>query len=176
LQRIETASQDAKARLIVSGKIRSIWSSVPIELLRRGPAQSQFALGKSPDAQLIIEFGDGLFAPVWCYRDLVCTVLRDGDGVAAIVYRKVDGVDIGANVATNAISRLATGNMTFDDVDRLATDLRESKHVNPVFGAIAAYCYDLTGDLNSIRRMAAFYQFNNQAAPYDIVFLSLIQN
>jgi hypothetical protein len=176
LQRVETASQDAKARLVVNAKVKSIWSSVPIELLRRGPAQSQFALREVPGAQLIVEFADGLFAPVWCYPDLVCTVLRDSDGVAAIVYRNVNGADKGASVATDAISRLATGNMTSDEVDRLATALRESKHVNPVFGAIAAYCYDLTGDLNSIRRMAAFYQINRQAAPYDIVFLSIIEN
>jgi hypothetical protein len=103
-------------------------------------------------------------------------VLRDSDGVAAIAYRKVDGVDKGASVATAAISRLATGNLTPDEVDRLATQLRESKHANPVFGAIAAYCYDVTGDLNSIRRMVAFYEMNGQAAPYDIVLLSMIEN
>jgi hypothetical protein len=39
---------------------------------------------------------------------------------------------------------------------------------------IAAYLYDVIGDLDSIRRMAYFYTLNNQPIPYDIAFMGMI--
>lgn len=116
------------------------------------------------------------FAPVYCYPDLVCTMLRDKDGVAALSYREIYGTERETEIGADAVGRLVTGDLSVAEVDELATELRYEKHVNPVFGAIAAYCYDLTGDLDSIRRMAFYYGDRGQAIPFDIVFMGMIEN
>lgn len=177
LERAAMPSRDAHVRLVINGTVKQIWSAMPLRLLGRGLRPTEFSPSKPTDEGLLmIEFADGLFAPVWLYRDLVCTLLRDGDGVAAISYREVNSDNTGTHVAARAISRLVTGDLSAEDVDNLATELRHEKHVNPIFGAIAAYCYDVIGDLNSIRRMAAYYGKKNQATPYDIVFMGMVKN
>jgi hypothetical protein len=177
LQRTATRPADVKARLVVNGQVSRIWAPIPIHPLHRDSRQSQFALSElGQERLLMVEFVDGLFAPIWSYRDLICMVLRDANGVAAVGYRTPRGDDAGAGVAADAVSRLVTGNLSSEEVDKLATRLRYEKHVNPVFGAIAAYCYDVTGDQNSIRRMAAFYALNGQEIPYDIVLMGMIGN
>jgi hypothetical protein len=177
LQRTATRLPDVNARLVVNGNVSRIWSRIPIHPLHRDSRQSQFALSElSEERLLMVEFVDGLFAPISSYRDLVCMVLRDANGVAAVGYRTPRGDDAGAGVAADAVSRLVTGNLSSEEVDKLATRLKSEKRVNPVFGAIAAYCYDVTGDQNSIRRMAASYALNAQEAPYDIVLMGMIEN
>jgi len=176
-QRTATRLPDVNARLVVNGPVSRMWSRIPIHPLHRDSRQSQFALSELNEERLLmVEFADGLFAPIWSYRDLVCTVLRAKDGVAAVGYRTRRGDDAGASVAADAVSRLVTGNLSSEEVDKLATRLKSERHVNPVFGAIAAYCYDVTGDQNSIRRMAAFYGLNAELVPYDVVLMGMIEN
>jgi hypothetical protein len=176
-QRTATRLPDVNARLVVNAPVSRMWSRIPIHPLHHDSRQSQFALSElDEERQLMVEFADGLFAPIWSYRDLLCTVLRARDGVAAIGYRTLQGDDPGAGVAADAVSRLVTGDLSSEEVDKLATRLKSEQHVNPVFGAIAAYCYDVTGDQNSIRRMAAFYGLNAEPAPYDIVLMGMIEN
>src|SRR5690606_16248804 len=43
--------------------------------------------------------------------------------------------------------------------------------VNPMLGAISAYLYDYAGDVESIRRMAAFYIERRQPIPFEIALL-----
>ncbi|MBZ9994111.1 hypothetical protein [Mesorhizobium sp. BH1-1-4] len=177
LERAALPPRDEEVRLVVNGAVKQIWSEKPIHRVGRGTRSIEFAPSSRDDEGLrMVEFADGLLAPVWLYPDLVCTLLRDRDGVAAISYRHVYGGNTGTSVAARAISRLVTGGLSVAEVDSLATELRHEKHVNPTLGAIAAYCYDVTGDLNSVRRMAAYYGQKGQAAPYDIVFLGMIEN
>ncbi len=166
-----------EARIVVNRPILRVWSEQPVRLLEHVRNPAAFApVDPGYEGVLMVEFADGLFAPVWFYRDLDGTMLRDDEGVAAISYREINGNEAKTGVAATVISRLLTGDLSADEVDNFATQLRYEKHVNPVFGAIAAYCYDVTGDLNSIRRMAAYYGKRGQATPYDIVFMGMIKN
>jgi hypothetical protein len=178
LKKIGEMRPDANASLFVVGDVKQVWGRTAVRALHRTPLLSQFALVEpTEDRLLLLEFVDGLFAPVWCYRDLVCTVLRDLEGVAAISYRAEWDRDAGAEgAAANAISLLATGKLSVNVVDRLATKLRTQKHVNPAFGAIAAYCYDAAGDLDSIRRVASYYGSMGQPVPYDVVLLGIMES
>jgi hypothetical protein len=168
-----------EARIVVNWPARQVWSEQPVRLFEHGRNEAAFApVDPAYEGVLMLEFADGLFAPVWFYRELVGTMMRDAEGVAAISYRHIYGSakGTGTSLTATVISRLLTGDLSVDEVDKLATQLRYDKHVNPVFGAIAAYCYDVTGDLNSIRRMAAYYGLRGQAAPYDVVFMGMIEN
>lgn len=177
LTRAVEKSQDSNAPLVVDGAVKQIWSYGPITRLTGSATQNQFLLDQMGNQLLMLEFEDGLFAPIWSYPSLACTVLREPAGVSAISYRYAYDHDVAnTKVAVSAISRLVAGNLSAAEVNSLATDLRYQKHVNPVFGAIAAYCYDVTGDLNSITRMAAYYGMTGQAAPYDVIFLGMIKN
>jgi hypothetical protein len=166
-----------EAQIVVNRPVRQVWSEQKLRLVVHDGEQIAFAPADlTQEGVLMVEFADGLFAPVWFYRDLVGVVVRDDEGVVSIGYRSIYGGADQTSLTSTVISRLLTGDLSVDKVDELATKLRYEKHVNPVFGAIAAYCYDVTGDLNSIRRMAAYYGQRDQAAPYDIVFLGMIEN
>lgn len=178
LQKVADLRPDPSTSLFVVGEVKQVWARTAVQALHHIPLLSQFALA-APAAEglLLLEFVDGLFAPVWCYRNLVCTVLRDIEGVAAISYRAEWDRNAGAEgAAANAISLLATGKLSAGVIDKLATSLRTQKHVNPAFGAIAAYCYDVTGDLNSIRRVAYYYGSADQPVPYDVVLLGMMES
>jgi hypothetical protein len=177
LQHSDWRGGDGYPGLVFNERPIQIWSENPIFLFVKWSGHLKVVPGHPrKDGLLVLEFWDGLFAPVWFYSDLVCTVLRDRDGVAAISYSHVYGDEANTSAGASAISQLVTGTLSVKEVDKLATSLRHEKHANPVFGAIAAYCYDVTGDLNSIRRMAAYYGQRDQAAPYDIVFMGMIEN
>jgi hypothetical protein len=182
LRRAMRPEQD-QPRIIIEGSVTQrsvtqIWSDAPVVTLdlNQDRDRTTFTLMGDVEALVMIEFADGLFAPVYYYPDLICTMLRDEEGVAAVSYRHIYADKRSTEVAANVISRVVTGDLSVAEIDNLAMKLRYDKHVNPVFGAIAAYCYDVTGDLNSIRRMAAFYGQRGQASPYDIVHMGMIEN
>jgi hypothetical protein len=178
LRKVADLRPDPDASLFVVGKVKQVRAHTAVRALHHTPLLSQFAFtAPAAEGLMMLEFADGLFAPVWCYRNLVCTVLRDIEGVAAISYRAEWDRDAGAEgAAADAISLLATGKLSADIVDKLATRLRTQKHVNPAFGAIAAYCYDVTGDLNSIRRVAYYYGSAEQPVPYDVALLGMMES
>jgi len=160
-------------QLITDSPVKQIWFDTAIGLNATG--QTLFTLPETA-GQLLVQFTDGLYAPVWHYPGLSCTIVRDSHGVTALSYHAPGRADPGTAVAAEAIKRMVTGQLSAEAIDALAADLRNDKHVNPVLGSIAAYCYDITGDLDSIRRMAWYYDANQQAAPYDLIFLATLLN
>lgn len=176
LVRIIDAQPKVEGGFVVNAGVVQIWGNGASATLAVLPsALTSFTISEM-DSQLLVEFADGLFAPLYFYPERVCTMLRDDTGVAALSYQPVHYPEKGALVAAEAIHQMVTGELSADELDALATRLRNEKHLNPVFGAISAHCYDVTGDVDSIRRMAAFYAMRGQAAPYDVIFMALVEN
>jgi hypothetical protein len=164
------------ANLIMSGgqPVR-VWA--PSGATRVGGAKSwQVNIANADAVQVIVEYADGLFAPVVVYAGLSTLVTHDGKHritgwMCAPPYRS----DASRLALTNAaIAELQTTRLSPGAADRLATSLRHDKHANPMLGAIAAYLYDYTGDRDNIRRMAYFYASQGQPIPYDVALLGLL--
>lgn len=175
VRRVSRAPDTQGANLAVNAPVAAIWSDGVAVRSHHSRGGFQLAEPHAPSL-LMIEFVDGLFAPVCHYPGLFCSVVRDHEGVAVISYRPESGPDEGAEAVEAAAARLVTGKLTRDELDQLATRLRHAKHANPIFGAIAAYCYDLTGDLDSITRMAFYYAGRGQPVPYDIAFMGMLES
>ncbi len=126
--------------------------------------------------QILVEFADNIVGSAVVYDELLTIVLRDESevkGWACIKKGMVQSLDV--NKALEIVAELRNGNISVNDLEKVAVSLRESKHLNPTLGAVASYLYDYMGDLDNIRRMAYFYSDSRQAIPFDIAFMGLLQ-
>lgn len=125
--------------------------------------------------QILIEFGDGIFASTVVYGGLLTILSRDEHGVIgwACASRWGEAQDQ-INSSVEAITNLQAGTLTADQVDSIAAQLRQMKHLNPILGTISSYLYDYSGDIDSIRRMAYFYCHYGQSIPFDIAYMGLL--
>lgn len=163
--------------LVVLGQTpKRIWATATARWNGGAERPNEYRIDVEDTAvQVLVEFPDGVVASAVVYRELITVLTRDKRGVIGWTcvdrWRQVqpqieNSIDVNAN--------LQLGNLPADQVDQIAADLRETKHVNPVLGAISSYLYDYTGDIDSIRRMAYFYCYYNQAIPFDITFMGLL--
>ncbi|MEE4013418.1 caspase family protein [Roseibium sp. FZY0029] len=138
---------------------------------------SEYKVDVSPQSatQILVEFDDGIFASTVVYDELLTVLSRDERGVIgwACASRWAEAQPQ-INSSIDAISNLQAGRLSADQVDNIAAQLREMKHVNPTLGAISSYLYDYSGDIDSIRRMAYFYCLYGQAIPFDIAYMGLL--
>lgn len=153
-------------------KSPKIWSHSGSVKERTGRPLSSFLLGES-DKQILVELSDGSMIPVAIYEDLYATVVQSALGEAFVSYgnrylRRSYGRQI------EVLEALAAGTLGSYDVDFLASELRDDKHIDPTLGVLSAYLYRIVGDLDSIRRMAYFYCAHGQPIPYDIALLGEI--
>lgn len=169
--------KSADANLILrGGEAVRIWSAAGAERLGRRKSWA-VTVGPGAAAQIVVEYDDGLFAPMMVYRDLTTVAARDRQGritgwMCVASYAK--GTE-SLSVTTGAIARLQTTRLSPGEADALATQIRYGKHQNPMLGAIAAYLYDYIGDRDSIRRTAYYYAQVGQPIPYDIVLMGLLE-
>jgi Caspase domain len=165
--------------LIVSGgPVKQIWlpANTSIKQLDARAGRSTIQMGRDDAVQAMVEFDDGLFAPVVLYDRLVTILARDDRGVLGWTCASPQPWER-ANlvVVADMIAQMETGNLSAQQSDAMATDMRMMKHVNPVLGAICAYLYDYTGDLDNIRRMAYYYARNKQPIPFDIALMGKLK-
>lgn len=71
-----------------------------------------------------------------------------------------------------ALKGLMTGALGPESIGLIAAEMRLRKHSDPLYGIVAAYLYDRSGDTDSIRRMCSYYARNDQKVPFDIAMLS----
>ena len=172
---------------VAGGGIKQLWSDDTLTPTLGGAKHQAFRMPNPLDGghgnagtQAVLEFGDGVFAPVWIYPQLCAVVIRDEEGVTGIAYFRPSKIDkyyeYSYRKTIDAIAAMASGSLSVEEVTAIATSLRHDKHLNPAFGSLAAYCYDVVGDLGNIRRMAYFYVMNGQAIPYDIVLMGMIHS
>lgn len=180
---IRTALREGQRRasthanlILRGGRPVRIWS--PEGATRLGRTKSWAVEAPHPaGAQVIVEYDDGLFAPLVVYPGLDTVAAHDGAGrITGWMCVPPDAAGT-ANLSTttDAISRLQTTRLPPAEADALATRIRHEKHLNPMLGAIAAYLYDYIGDRDNIRRMAWYYADYGQPIPYDIALLGLIE-
>jgi len=161
--------------IMTGGKPVAVWA--PFRAQQVAPKSWMVDLDGREAVQVIVEYADGLFAPVVLYAELVTFVTHDGAGrITGWMCAPRHGTDAASLAPTNgAIAELQTTRLSPGAADRLAASLRHGKHANPMLGAIAAYLYDYTGDRDNIRRMAFYYASHCQPIPYDVALLGLLE-
>jgi hypothetical protein len=168
---------DQGTNLVVLGQTPSrIWATATAQRKGRPGRPSEYRINlEDSAAQILIEFQDGVIASAVVYKKLITVLSRDKRGVIGwtCVNRWME-VQPQIESSIDIIADLQLGNLPADQVDRIAAGLRRMKHVNPVVGAISSYLYDYSGDIDSIRRMAYFYCYHDQAIPFDIAFMGLL--
>jgi len=120
---------------------------------------------------VLIEFGDGRFAASTVLPNLFTSLVRDEYGVTGMLCRDLHAPRDIVTPTEEALAALDSGSLRADTATDLAVQLRKWKHADPVLGVISAYLYDAIGDIDSIRRMAAFYAQYGEAIPYDVALL-----
>lgn len=154
--------------LFGGGEARAIWSCTPV---RRVAADEWFVTTRTGiSQQLVVEYEDGIFVPVVVYSGLVTVAARDARGTNGWLLRESSN-NHSSDTTVGILSRMQSGDLPPSEVDEVAAVLRQSKHGNPVIGAICSYLYDYAGDLDSIRRMAFFYANRGQPVPYDVALM-----
>ena len=160
--------------------IQGVWTTPDVFAERHGDPNWWRLMHRSDSvllssAPVLIEFEDGVFAAAAAIPQFIATVLRDGRGVSALVYRPVRRGRDTAKIAERAIDIMESGALRANDLSVLAVKLRREKHVDPVLGVISAYLYDSIGDIDNIRRMAFYYVRRNQPIPFDIAMLAQLR-
>lgn len=170
----------ADTNLVVLGmKPKQIWADAKSKaLFDQIEYLNEFRVETLPrdSTQILIEFTDDIVGSAVVYDELLTILLRDEDGIkgwACINKNMVERLEV--NKALEIITELRNGDISVNNLERIAVGLRESKHLNPILGAVASYLYDYMGDLDNIRRMAYFYSSERQAIPFDIAFMGLLQ-
>jgi hypothetical protein len=125
-------------------------------------------IGPTP---LLIDLGDNLVAAITSFPHMTADLRIEKRGVSRLIYRPWNMSRSFLDEVEAAFDALDDGDLSITDASDLAVALRRNKHVDPVLGVISAYLYDAVGDIESIRRMAAFYIERRQPIPYDIALL-----
>ncbi|MFZ3001221.1 MAG: caspase family protein [Undibacterium umbellatum] len=164
--------------LVISGAVpKNIWSTSQIKKMASENDGGAYLVDCTPGGavQILVEFDDTVFASAVVYKRLTTLISRDKSGdISWTCVSKFPAFEEIWGESFRAIENLQTGNLSADQVDDIATHIREFKHVNPTLGAIASYLYDYTGDMDSIRRMAFFYCYHGQPMPFDVAFMGLL--
>ena len=103
------------------------------------------------------------------YQGFIGTFSIGEDGADSYVLRP-SGDD--TDIAEVGVATAVTGGVS--DPFKLATQLRERKHADPVLGALAAYAYARAGAIEDIRRLCHFYVEEGQPVPFDAVLLARV--
>jgi hypothetical protein len=82
-----------------------------------------------------------------------------------------DEIDALQLIATKA-ARNGFFEVAIDESVGLASRMRRLKHINPIFGVLAAYAYDLAGRRDQIVDMIKWFLREGQTVPFDLVMLA----
>lgn len=160
-----------RADVIVWGHSGGIVSRSPVQDVEPAPDMVRFRVNRMEDeGPVLVVLDGGRWIPVIPYRSLFAAVVPGDDGDVFQAYGSRN-LHEPYDMAPLVIREFASGGIKPSDVDQIAAMLRGAKHVDPVLGAICAHLYRATADFDSIRRMAYFYAYYNQAVPFDVALL-----
>lgn len=162
--------------LVTGGHVRNVWSDHPIRNESTQGDLSHFRVEQwlnDSGTQVVIEFDNGEFVPVYLYRSLFAVVIRNSNGTAAIAYG--GGSPEVLWTSAEAVTQLTRGTFSSANIEQLAARIRSGKHANPVLGAIAAYLYRQISDFDNICRMAYYYVDHDHPVPFDIALLGQLE-
>ena len=77
--------------------------------------------------------------------------------------------------AAEALKGLSNGALSSNEAATIAGDMRKFKHVDPLYGIVAAYLYNRVGDIDNIHRMCYYYHSHGQDVPFDIAMLAQVE-
>lgn len=77
--------------------------------------------------------------------------------------------------ASEALKGFSSGALRSGDIPVITADMRKLKHVDPLYGIVAAYLYHRIGDIDNVRRMCTFYLEHEQDVPFDIAMLAQLK-
>ena len=166
-----SGSNSHGSNLIVAGSGARVCSRSKMDTGNVTPMHVGFRVESSPDGTpVLIEFADHSFTPHVPYAGLYAVVSQTSGADVFQAYGDLNS--LGAiDLALTAIADFAAGRIGVDGIGRLAGQLRNNKHADPVLGVICAYLYRATADFDNIRRMAYFYVQYGQPVPFDIALL-----
>lgn len=122
----------------------------------------------------LIELEYGNFVGSCTMPEFVTDCFVDAKGCRSMYFRGNGfGMSPWADSRT-VLERLLSRDLHGKEALELAVGMRHSKHQNPILGVIAAYLYNSLGDIESIRKMAAFYAKRRQFLPFEIAMLGMI--
>lgn len=175
LAQVKPASRPDASNLLVVGDRARLWAAAPAVRGRRTAARIGFRVEPDPAGRpVLLEFGDGRFAPVVPYAGLYALVRRNGADDAVQAYGESAAPDAFPR-ALQAIVDFTAGRLGAGSIGALAALLRGGKHADPVLGVICAYLYKAIADVDNIRRMAAFYAAHRQPVPFDLALLGAMK-
>lgn len=123
-------------------------------------------------ASFALRLENGRWAAGAVYNDLMGLLAQDEHGIESFIlssaYTRAESAS-----AARAVAKTATGQLLGQPYD-VAAKLREMKHMDPVYGALASYLYARGSEIDEIRRLLYFYGKNGQPAPFDAVLLARI--
>lgn len=176
LSHVHLPHKAEEPNLIVTGSgVRAIWSDLRVTRGDAAGGETQFRItpwSAVHGTQVVVEFDDGAFVPVYLYPRLFGIVVREPGGTAAIAYAARSDFE-GHVLAQSAIAidELTRGVLDSTQIETLAARMRDGKHANPIIGAVAAYLYRQISDFDNLRRMAYYYVHHEQPIPFDIALL-----
>ncbi|WP_439486496.1 hypothetical protein [Blastomonas fulva] len=173
LNQLRTPDEQGRSNLIIAEAGATLWTQDGSALGNRTRAREGFLASDEPaGVSGLIELSDGVFVPWVPYRALYTVMKRSRLGEIFQAYgMPVPGMSASFKRGVGTLGSFVAGRIAQDDIGRLAADLRDTKHRDPVLGVICAYLYRAIADFDNIRRMAYFYVANDQPVPFDIVLL-----
>lgn len=173
LNQLRTPEERGRSNLIIAEAGATLWTQNGSALGNRTRAREGFRASDEPaGVPGLIELSDGIFVPWVPYRGLYTVMKRSRLGEIFQSYgMPVPGKSASFKRGVGTLGSFVAGKISQDDIDRLAADLRNTKHCDPVLGVICAYLYRAIADFDNIRRMAYYFVASGQPVPFDIVLL-----
>lgn len=119
------------------------------------------------------------FVPIPLHERLWCAAVIEAGPVDSGTELLTWGEESSGRAAmlssAEALKGLSAGALNADDAVLLAAEIRNAKHVDPMYGIVSAYLYNAVGDVQNIRRMCYFYRSAGQDVPLDIALLAQLE-
>jgi hypothetical protein len=126
-----------------------------------------------------VQLDDGHWAPAVILPGFVGTLVVTATGLQSLNYAPMRSdparglsQPVEDQVAHwNALLGLHRG-VPVGAMSDFADNVRQTKHVNPAYGILAAYAYDRAGRLDDVERVAGFFARENHFVPFDVAYLT----
>lgn len=141
---------------------------VALDAPRNARWQKQPAVLQAGDLWMPLQCDTGEALNLVLYVDELDT---QAPGITALGWHPPYDVDYVDLDPIQAIKGLLTGAIGPSMIPELAANLRQMKHVDPLYGIVAAHLYDRVNDVDSIHRMCLFYSEHGQKVPFDLALL-----
>jgi hypothetical protein len=155
---------------LANSKLRQLFLGPGCQITGGGPQWAVVEIA-GPSASFCLDLENGDWAAGAIYRDFNGTLTAGDYGIDAYVLRSVRENSM---IAAGAVARASTGHLLGRPYD-VAAQLRETKHIDPVYGALASYLYARGSEVDEIRRLLYFYGERGQPAPFDCVLLARVE-